>query len=171
MADLLTHVLVAYSVGTLLATRYTTLSSSEVAVITAGALLPDLDHVAGLLPPSLIAETLGVQFSWTFLQTGGGVLLTTLASVLVVAPQYRRQAFGLLWLGAGTHLIMDALLYAPDGRSQSLFWPLTQYKPPTPGLYMSTDLWPVLVAGLIAIASTFFARYSNRTAISEQRRW
>lgn len=34
--------------------------------------------------------------------------------------------------------------------SHSVFWPLTQYQPPTPNIYLSSDRWPALVSGLVA---------------------
>jgi len=37
------------------------------------------------------------------------------------------------------------------GYSYAAFWPLTEYRLPAGGLYLSTDRWPALVAGLCAV--------------------
>jgi hypothetical protein len=67
---------------------------------------------------------------------------------------------GLLALGAATHLAADALLVKPTGHSYPVLWPLTRYHPPTPGLYLSTDPWPTIAAGLVAVAAWAVARRS-----------
>lgn len=67
--------------------------------------------------------------------------------------------FALLSLGAGSHLLADALLVKAAGVSYPLFWPLTLYRPPTPGLYLSTDVWPSLLTGGIALATWYVVRY------------
>lgn len=170
MPDLLTHALFAYAIGTLLSVRYEWLSPRYVTVVIAGSLLPDLNHISALILPGVVNELLGVPFSWGFLQTGGGVLVTVLIGVFLVPKEERRRAFGLLWLGAITHLLTDILIRTPDGRSQSVFWPLTQYQPPSPGLYTSGDLWPLAVAGGLALASWYFVRQRDRSQVSTKSR-
>jgi len=160
MADLLTHVLIGYAAATLLSRRYEWLTGTWVTIAMIGALLPDLDHVSMIVSAGEIHRALGVPFSWTVLQTGGGVLVTILVGT-VLPVEHRRRVFALLWLGAGLHLFADVLVRVPDGRSQSVFWPLTQYQPPSPGLYLSTDLWPLLVAAALAFGSWSVARYQS----------
>ena len=166
MPDLLTHVLFAYAIGTLLSHRYEWLSPTYVTVVMAGALLPDLNHISALISPGVINDVFAVPFSWDFLQTGGGVLVTVLIGVFLVPDGERRRAFGLLWLGAISHLITDIFIRTPDGRSQSVFWPLTQYQLPSRDLYTSGDIWPLFVAGGLALVSWFFVRRRNRSQIS-----
>jgi len=158
MPDLLTHVLLAYGVATLLAYRYTWLSPAYVTIAMIGALVPDLDHVSTLVPSRTVEAVLDVPFDWGGLQTGGVVLLLILIGTVLVEHAERRRVFTLLALGAATHLFTDALIRVPEGRSQSLFFPITMYQPPTPGLYLSTDLWPLIVSAAFAA----FAWYGVR---------
>lgn len=82
-----------------------------------------------------------------------GVALLVGLAMLAFEARERRRALPLLALGAGAHLVADALLRIASGRSQSLLWPLTRYQPPTPGLYTSVDLWPLGVAAVAALAA------------------
>ncbi|WP_135366095.1 metal-dependent hydrolase [Halosimplex halophilum] len=166
MPDLLAHVLLAYAVCTALSTRYDW-GPAAVTVGMLGALLPDLDHLGTILPPGVIYDRFGVLVDWTALQTGGGVLLLILGGVVVAVPDQRRRVFALLSVGAISHLFTDALIRVPDGRSQSVFWPLTPYQPPTPGLYTSTDLWPLVVAAALAAAAWYWCRYRPNTETAE----
>jgi membrane-bound metal-dependent hydrolase YbcI (DUF457 family) len=159
MTDLLTHVLLAYVAATALAARYDWLSPAFVTVAMAGALLPDLDHLEKVIPPDLVADVVGVPFSWGAFQTSGPVLLIIALLTLFVESSDRRPVAALLSLGAGTHLAADALLLVPDGRSQSLFWPLTQYQPPSPGVYTSHDLLPLVVMTAVAAMTWYLVRY------------
>lgn len=170
MPDLLTHVLFAYGIGTLLSQQYEWLSPAYVTVVMAGALLPDLNHISALISPRFVNDIFAVPFSWDFLQTGGGVLVTVLIGVFLVPDGERRRAFGLLWLGAISHLITDMFLRTPDGRSQSVFWPLTQYQPPSLDLYTSGDIWPLVVAGGLALVSWYFARRRDRSQVAQKSR-
>lgn len=64
----------------------------------------------------------------------------------------------LLLLGGASHLVADAFLRTPTGGSYPLFWPITDYSPPTPGLYLSTDPAPTAVALGLAVALTLVRR-------------
>lgn len=158
MPDLLTHVLLAYTVATLVANRYHWLQPAYVTIAMVGALIPDMDHVSTLLPSQTVEAVLGIPFDWQGLQTGGVVLLVILIGTVLVKAAERRRVFALLCLGAFTHLFTDALIRVPEGRSQSIFFPVTLYQPPTPGLYLSTDIWPLAVTAVFA----FFAWYLVR---------
>lgn len=151
--DLLTHVCSTYAVVTLCSLRIDWLTSPFVTVALVGALLPDLNHVSSLVPGATVERLLGVPFDWNALQTGGVVCLVALLGGTVVDREERPRVLALLSLGAGLHLLLDLLIATPDGRSQSVFWPLSRYQPPTPGLYHSTDLWPLLLAVTLAVVA------------------
>ena len=79
----------------------------------------------------------------------GGAVLAILVGVVLVS--HRRHVAALLALGAASHLLADALLLKASGHSYPLLWPLTDVAPPTPGLYLSTDVWPSVVLGGLAL--------------------
>ena len=158
MPDLLAHVLLAYAVATLLALQYRWLRPAYVTIAMIGALVPDLDHISTLVSSQTVETLLGVPFDWGGLQTGGVVLLLILIGTVLVEQAERRRVFALLALGAISHLFTDALVRVPEGRSQSVFFPVTMYQPPTPGLYLSTDLWPLIASAVFAAAAWYAVR-------------
>lgn len=159
MPDLLAHALLAYSLCTLLAWRYSWVTPALITVGMAGAFIPDLAKAALVVPSSTIEQTLGIPFEWFALHTGGGVLVSVAIGGLLVAPRFRRPVIGMLAIGATSHLLADALLLTPDGRSYAILWPLTRYHPPTPGLYLSTRPEPTIVALVTAILVAVVTRY------------
>jgi hypothetical protein len=152
MPDLLAHALAAYVLGTLLSWRYDWLTSAYVTVAMAGAFVPDLTKVGLLVHESVVFAAIGRPFSWAPLHYLGGVVLSVLVGVLLVAPGGRRRirVLSLLSVGAASHLFLDALLRTASGRAFMVFWPLTNWRPPTPGLYLSTEPWPTLFFGVLA---------------------
>lgn len=151
MADVLTHVLVGYVIGTVLAFRYEWMGSQHVTLVMIGALSPDFVKISLVISDELVASTLGMPFSWSPLHTLGGSVLVVLLGALALAPEYRKQAIVLFAIGAASHHVLDVALLTSTGYSYAVFWPLTEYRPPSGGLYRSSDRWPALVAGLAAV--------------------
>lgn len=151
MPDLLAHALIAYTLAMLLSWRYDWLTRPYVTVSMAGAFIPDMTKVRYILPSDQVKLLIGVPFDWDALHTGGPVLLCVLIGVTLVAPRQRKRVFALLLLGAASHLVADALLLTASGRSYAVFWPLTLYHPPTPGLYLSTQPEPTILAAVAAL--------------------
>lgn len=167
MPDLLTHALIAYNIGTVVAWRYAWLDARYVTVAMAGAFIPDIAKITLLVSGTRVSAFLDLPFSWLGIHTAGGAFLGVLIGVVLVTPQERRQVFWLLSLGASSHLIADAFLIKAYGYSYPLLWPLTAYAPPTPGLYLSTDVWPAIVTGSIAIGVLLIDRQFTTTANTE----
>lgn len=165
MPDLLSHVFIAYTIGILLSLRVEWLDSRFVTVVLVGALIPDLVKVHLLIDETLVTTVVGVPFSWQPLQLLGGVAISLVIGGLVVHFRRRKVVVVLLGLGAVTHLVADGLLLTPTGRTSPVLWPLTRWRPPTPGLYLSTQVRPTIVFGLVAavvwVGTRFIAR--NRT--------
>jgi hypothetical protein len=161
MPDLLAHALIAYSAATVLSWRLAWLSPAYVTVAMTGAFIPDLMKIRLVLDEQIVAALLGVPFDWFALHTLGGAVVSLLVGVVLVAADERRRVAGLLGLGAGSHLLADALLLSPSGRSYPIVWPLSRINPPTPGLYLSTDPEPMVVAA--AVAAVVFAVSRLRT--------
>lgn len=163
MADLLTHVLIAYTLATLLSWRYEWLSRPLVTVVMVGAVLPDLGHVAGtVLPAATIEATLGIPFSWRPFHLLGGTLAAMAVVTLAVRRSYWRPVVLALALGAGSHYVTDLFKATGTGETWPLFWPLTAVQFPDGGLYVSADRWPALVA--LALAAVTWAATRRRGA-------
>ena len=158
MPDLLTHALVAYTIAVGLSVRYQWLTPPYVTVAMMGAFIPDLTKIRLLVPSWQLEAWLGLPFEWGALHTVGGTLVSVLIGVAVVRQTDRRRVFGLLAMGASSHLVLDSLLAFPAGRMKFVLWPLTTYRPVFDGLFLSTDRWPVVVAAGLA-ASAWYLRY------------
>lgn len=154
MADLLAHVLVPYVLLTVADWRFDWLSERWVVVGMAGAAIPDLAKVRLVVPDALVERTLGVPFSYTPIGSLGGVLLIA-AAIALAFERDRRRVYGLLVFGGFSALVVDGLRAFADGRADFWLYPLW-VRPPTPGLYVSSDPWvaptvAVVAAGVYAI--------------------
>jgi hypothetical protein len=158
MPDLLTHALIAYVIVQIASWRYDWLTPAYATVAMAGAFVPDLTKITLLLPSEVVESLLPVPFDWGALHTAGGTAISILVGVALVAPGERRRVGLLLSVGAVSHLLADALLRNPSGRSYAVLWPLTRYHPPTPGLYLSTDPEPTVVAVIAALVVWYVTR-------------
>jgi hypothetical protein len=150
MPDILTHVLVGYIVGTLLAFRYDWLGAEYVTLVMLGALTPDLAKIALVLSNNQVETLLGISFDWFALHMLGGNLIVVLLGTLLVSQKYRKRVFFLLALGAASHHTLDLLLINVSGYAYPVLWPLTQYHPPAGMLYLSSDRWPAVVTAIVA---------------------
>jgi hypothetical protein len=151
MPDLLSHTFIAFTIVTLLRVRYDWLTPQYVTVGMAGAFIPDIAKIDLVLDSTVVAAMLDTPFSWFGIHTLGGALVAVLVGVVAVSSDERTRVLGLLSVGAASHLLADALLLKASGRSYAVLYPLTQYHPPTPGLYLSTDPWPSLLTGGVAL--------------------
>lgn len=150
MPDLLTHALVAYTVCTLLSWRYTWLTPPYVTVGMVGAFVPDLVKINLLVRAPEVSQFLSVPFVWTPLHTLGGSLVSVGIGVVLVRHAERWRVAALLGFGAATHLVADSFLRTPTGAVGAFLWPVWTQPIRLPGLYLSTDPWPTLVALLVA---------------------
>lgn len=151
MTDLLTHVLLAYAVLRIGGVAVDGVDGPVVVAGMAGAMTPDLTKIGILVNDAVVTDALGLPFSWFALHTVGGVAASAAIGAALVGAEHRRAAAGALLAGGASHLVIDGMLAKPGGVSDPLLWPLTWWRPPTPGLYRSTDVWPLLVAiGLAA---------------------
>lgn len=151
MADLLSHVLVAYVLFTIGSWRIKRVTPAWTAVGMAGAAIPDLSKASLILEGYVVEETVGIPFDYAAVSTFGGVLL--LAGVIIIAfrRRYWRRAYGCLVVGGVTSLVVDGLRAFADGHSTSWLFPFTWWRPPTPNLYVSSDLRIVAVTAVFAL--------------------
>lgn len=158
MPDLLTHVLLAYVIATLLSMRSEWLTPQLVTIAMLGAMVPDFGKIYLVVSNSEVESLLGLPFDWLAIHKLGGALVAITIGAMLTSSDQRRRVFLLLTLGAGSHLFLDALLLTPSGYSYAIFWPLSTYHPPTPNLYLSSDRWPALVSGVAAV-SVWYLQY------------
>ncbi|MFW6196140.1 MAG: metal-dependent hydrolase [Thermoplasmatota archaeon] len=150
MADLLTHSLVAFSIGTMLSWRFKKINAQLITILMIGSVLPDLTRIGLILESTFIEKTLNIPYSWQPLHTLGGVVIVIAVLTLLVNKKNSRYVLPLLSVGAFSHLFLDAFLIKVSGRSYTMFFPITTYNPEIPGFYLSTDMWPAVVAVITA---------------------
>ncbi|KTG19438.1 metal-dependent hydrolase [Haloferax profundi] len=159
MPDLLSHALLAYSLAMIASWRYEWITKPYVTVAMAGAFIPDLAKAELVFSSPRVEQLFSIPFDWFGLHTTGAVICSVLIGVLLVQSKERMRVFLLLAVGAASHLIADAFLLNPTGVSYPLLWPLTRIYPPTPGLYLSTDVEPAIVLGALALVVYGMTRY------------
>ena len=159
MADVLTHVLVGFIVGTLLSIRYDWLGPEYVTLVMIGALSPDIAKIDLVISSETVSALLGVPFGWSALHTLGGTVIVVLLGSLLVAPEYRTRAIALFFVGAVSHHVLDLLLISTTGYSYAVFWPMTEVRFPRGDLYLSSDRGPVVVVGALAVGVWYGTRW------------
>ncbi|KDE59102.1 membrane protein [Halostagnicola sp. A56] len=149
MADLLSHVLIAYALGTVAGWRLEWLSRRWVAVAMVGAVLPDLNRIGLLVSDPTVEAALGTPFAFDAIPTLGGVIV--LAGIGATGFEtHRTRAYGLLLAGGLSHLLFDATKHYADGEAGTWLFPLSWTRHPTPNLYVSSEPAVLLVALSIA---------------------
>lgn len=147
MAELLTHALVAYALFTAFGWALEWLQPRWVVLGMVGSLFPDLNRIDMLVDDYAIEQLLGLPFDWGAIHTLGGVLLlSAVGALLFGAATARRRAFALLVAGGCSHLALDAVKRWAGGVNGAYLYPVTWWRNPTPGWYVSTDRWVLGVA-------------------------
>lgn len=157
MADLLSHVLLAYA-GCTIAGWYRPIPDRWIAVAMIGAILPDLNRVTLLVTNGTLEAFLGVPFDVDAISTLGGALVLVGVGAMVVADRHRR-AFAALFAGALSHLLVDALKAYADGAAGTWLYPVTWARHPTPSLYVSSDPAVLVLVGALAVVVAGIDRY------------
>jgi hypothetical protein len=138
MADLLTHVLVAYVLLTVASWRVEAITTRWITIGMAGAAIPDLIKIQLLLPRGFVTDLVGIETSLAPISTFGGVLLIA-GAIAVFFERERRVAYAYLVGGGCTSLVVDGLRVFVTGRSGHWLYPFTWWQPPTPSLYVTSD--------------------------------
>ena len=169
MPDVLTHVLWGYIIGTLLSFRYDWIDARFITIVMLGALLPDLTKISIVIESDVAEHALGIPFSWSAIHRLGGVVVACAIGALLAGNGYRKLVFGLLSIGAASHLIFDGLLVNPSGYSFAILWPLTNYHFPTPNFFVSSDRWPAVFSGVLAAGVWLAKRWMDSPSPSTER--
>ncbi len=150
MADLLSHLLAAYALFTVASWRIDWLDRQWVVVGMGGAAIPDLVKVGIVLDSDTVETVLGVPFSYSPLSKLGGVLLVAGLISLAFQSRYWRRVYPLVVCGGLSSLLGDGLRAYADGRASAWLYPFTNWRPPTPSLYVSSDPRALVVALVFA---------------------
>ena len=157
MAELLSHVLLAYAVFTAAGWYLEWLDERWVAVGMVGSILPDLSRLALVVADDRVTDLTGVTFAWDGLHTlGGALLLSVIGATLFARRRDQWRAFLMLFAGALSHLLVDLPQRYADGDmlTNLYLYPVSSWRPPTPGWYVSADRWVAVVA--LAVAAIVF---------------
>lgn len=150
MPELLTHVLLVYAALTALSWRLDAIEPPWIALAMVGTVIPDLAKIRFLLDSRIIEAWLGLSFSWMPIHRLGGAALLAAFGALLIKRHDRWRALGFLVVGTLIHLPLDALIQRANALSPPYLWPLTWWHPPAGMLYLSQDIWPGLIALLLA---------------------
>ncbi len=155
MPDWLTHILVAWTLCTILGFRFKTFNPPNIAICMVGALIPDIVKIS-------IPLTFFGYYSYYLiaaLHTPAGS--TIIASIISMFFKEKKLIFGLLLLGAGTHFLMDLLLN-DIGAGIYLFYPLS-WSFWQIGLFSNTDYLITIISTVVALTVYFISIYINKT--------
>jgi len=160
MPDLLTHVLVVFAITTVLSWRLEWLDARLVPVAMAGAVIPDLAKIELLVSPRVIETALGIPFSWRPIHRVGGAIVLVAIFTLLFDRTERRPAAIIGLFGALSQFPLDGLIQRANDLSPPYLYPMTWWRPPAGNLYLSSDLWPLLSALVLAGAVWWLDRQS-----------
>jgi len=148
VADLLSHVLIAYAVLTITSWLVDELTRRWVAVGMGGAAIPDLVKIDIVLDDRLIEQALNIPFSYAPISSLAGVLLIA-GIITLLFTHNRRRVYTLLVAGGVLSLVVDGLRAYADGHASFWLYPIW-WRPPTPSLYVTAD--PRVLAGTLVVA-------------------
>ena len=160
MTALLTHVLAAYALGTVATWRVGWLEARHVPMAMVGSVLPDAAKVY-LLTGSLRATIAGVEVSWLALQTVGVAVTLAVAGSLLVPSTERRAVLAVLVGGIFLHVVLDLQVVRAGGYAPPYLYPFSWLQLPSTDLYLSSDIWPAVFAGSVAVLVWATGRYRS----------
>jgi len=153
MADLLSTVLVTYAAFTIASWWVDGLDQRWVVVAMGGAAIPDLVKIEILVDADVIENAIGLPFDYSPVASVAGVTVVAGIIALCFGEQWRRTAYAVLAAAGGFSLVIDGLRVYADGFANFYLYPLW-VRPPTPGLFVSSDP-AVLVVAIVVSGVTF----------------
>ena len=149
MADLLTQILVLYVVLTVTSWQIDWVTKRWVVIGMAGSAIPDLAKIGLIVENELIESVVGIPFSYAPISTFGGVLVIA-AAITVFFAHEQLKIYGSLVFGGVVALITDGLRVFADGHAGPWLYPFTWWRPPTPSLYVTSDVRILIIALLVS---------------------
>jgi hypothetical protein len=167
MTDLLTHVLIAFAVGQLVASVYPWVTRSYRTAILTGALIPEMVKIGLIIPGATMTTLLGMKFSWNPLASIYGVTISILIGTLIVVPDARRRIFLTLAVGVLTHIVLDIFVVQPAPTIGFLLWPVPEVEVRLLNidLYRSTDWWLPFPGAAIAFVMWYFTDVATEESV------
>ncbi|CCQ33094.1 membrane-bound metal-dependent hydrolase protein [Halorhabdus tiamatea SARL4B] len=153
MAELLSTVLVTYAAFTIAGWWLDGLDRRWVVVAMGGAAIPDLVKIEILVDADVIENAIGLPFDYSPVASVAGVVVVAGIIALLFGEQWRRTAYAVLLASGGFSLVIDGLRVYADGFANFYLYPLW-VRPPTPGLFVSSDP-AVLVVAILVSTVTF----------------
>ncbi|MFC7071577.1 metal-dependent hydrolase [Halovenus rubra] len=151
MADLLSHVLLAFAAFTAVGWVISWLDRRWVTVGMVGSVVPDLNRIDLLADDYFIEQFLGVSFDWGAIHTLGGVIVVSAAGAVLFSTRRQQvRVFCLLVAGGCSHLFVDGLKAWADGSNGAYLYPFSWWRNPTPGWYVSADKWVLILSLVLA---------------------
>lgn len=150
MADLLTHVLVAYALCTCLSWWVDWMTERWIVIGMCGTAIPDLIKLSKVVPAHTVESLIGLPFTYIPWGTAGGVMLLAGVITSFFATDAKR-AYAMLFLGGSSAVVLDGLRAYADGYADFWLYPFLWVRPPTPSLYVSSDPRILIVALLVAV--------------------
>lgn len=165
LAELFSHILIAFSILTVAGWRIDWLEREWVAVGMIGAIFPDLNRVEMAISSDSIEALVGLPFGWGGLHTIGGVLvLSAMGALLFPSQREQLRAFGLMVVGGAVHLLTDMVKAWADGDNGMYLYPFSWWRNPTPGWYVSADRWVFVLVASVAIVVVAIDVWRERTS-------
>ena len=149
MPDWTTHVLVAWSLGTILGFRYKQFSQRNVAILMLGALIPDIYKI------TLVLGSFGINLQSFLMPIHlpiGSLLIAAIISLFFIE---KRLIFIFLAIGVGTHYALDLLMFSGG---MEIFYPFSVLKFQI-GIISVTELRVTLLS--IILAAIVFLVYKK----------
>lgn len=153
MPDWITHVLVAWTLVTVLGFRYKQFSQSNAAIVVLGALIPDIYKITLILDPFRVYMD---SFLTPIHLPIGSLLIAATFSLFFVKS---KSIFLFLILGIGTHFALDLLLF---GAGMELLYPLSPLKFEI-GIISVTDYSITIISIVLALIVFFIYKKVNNT--------
>ena len=149
MPDWTTHVLVAWSLATILGFRFKQFSQKNVAIVMLGALIPDLYKI------TLVLDSFGIHLQSLLIPIHlpiGSLLIAAIISLFFIE---KRSIFIFLAIGVGTHYALDLLMFSGG---MEIFYPFSTLKFQI-GIISVTDFHVTILS--IILASVVFLVYKK----------
>lgn len=153
MAEMLSTVLVTYAAFTIASWWIDGLDRRWIVVAMGGAAIPDLVKIRILVDADVIENAIGLPFDYSPVASVAGVAVVAGIIALFFGEQWRRKAYTVLVAAGAFSLVIDGLRVYADGFANFYLYPLW-IRPPTPGLFVSSD--PAVLVVALAVCVVIF---------------